>query len=159
MSHIAHVRKNGDQQTLCEHLLGAASLASGNAAKLDLALVGELLGILHDLGKYSAEFQAYLLSAVDLLNQDEDEDYVDAAQMRGKVDHSTAGAQLIWRELSKQGGVSALVGQMLAQCIVSHHSGLIDCLAADGENSFSRRISKNFQRTHLGVVCPLRRIW
>ena len=56
MGYIAHVRKNGDQQKLSDHLLGVASLASGNAAKLDLAMVGELLGILHDLGKYSTAF-------------------------------------------------------------------------------------------------------
>ncbi|MBI4741630.1 MAG: CRISPR-associated helicase Cas3' [Betaproteobacteria bacterium] len=152
MSNIAHTRKNGDPQTLSEHLLGVALLASGNAAKLDLALVGELLGILHDLGKYSTEFQSYLKSAVGLLNQDEDEDYVDAAQKKGKVDHSSAGAQLIWKELSGQGGLAGLVGQILALCIASHHSGLIDCLAADGEDSFSRRMSKSSRRTHLDEV-------
>jgi hypothetical protein len=50
---------------------------------------------------------AYLKSAVGLLNQDEDEDYVDAARLKGRIDHSTAGAQLIWFELSKQGKRSA----------------------------------------------------
>ena len=152
MSYLAHVRKNGDPQTLSEHLLGVAALARGSAAKLDVAIAGELLGVLHDLGKYSTEFQSYLKSAVGLLNQDEDEDYVDAARKKGKVDHSTAGAQLIWRELSKQGGLGGFVGQMLALCIASHHSGLIDCLATDGEDSFSRRMSKSSQRTHLDEV-------
>jgi CRISPR-associated endonuclease/helicase Cas3 len=152
MTYIAHVRKNGDRQALREHLLGVAVLASGHAAKLDLALVGELLGILHDLGKYSAEFQSYLKSAVGLLNQDEDEDYVDAAQKKGKVDHSSAGAQLIWRELSKQGVLGGFVGQILALCIASHHSGLIDCLATNGDNSFSHRMSKSSRRTHLDEV-------
>lgn len=155
MSYIAHVRKNGDQQALSEHLLGVAALSNGNAAKLHLAIVGELLGILHDLGKYSAKFQIYLKSAVGLLNQDEDEDYVDAVQMRGKIDHSTAGAQLIWRSLSEQGGLAGFVGQVLALCIASHHSGLIDCLAADGENTFLRRMSKSSQRTHLDEVVNL----
>ena len=89
MGYIAHVRKNGDQQKLSDHLLGVASLASGNAAKLDLAMVGELLGILHDLGKYSTGFQIYLKSAVGLLNQDEDEDYVDATRLMRAVRCST----------------------------------------------------------------------
>jgi CRISPR-associated endonuclease/helicase Cas3 len=61
-----------------------------------------LIGLLHDLGKYSKEFQDYLKPAVGLVEQDED-DYVDAKSKKGKVDHSTAGAQLIWQELSKQG--------------------------------------------------------
>lgn len=152
MNHVAHVRKDGEQQALRDHLFGVASLAMGFASKLDLAVAGELLGILHDLGKYSEEFQAYLKSALGLLNQDEDEDYVDAARMRGKVDHSTAGAQLIWQELSKQGGLGNFIGQVLALCIASHHSGLIDCLAVDGEDVFSRRMKKSDQRTHLDEV-------
>ena len=52
-------------------------------------MVGELLGILHDLGKYSTEFQIYLKSAVGLLNQDEDEDYVDATRLMRAVRCST----------------------------------------------------------------------
>ena len=152
VSHLAHIRKNGVPQPLCEHLLGVASLASDNAAKLDLPLVGELLGILHDLGKYSTEFQSYLKSAVGLLNQDEDDDYVNAAQMRGKVDHSTAGAQLIWRTLSQRDQLSSFIGQMLALCIASHHSGLIDCLSTEGEDLFSRRMSKSAHRTHIDEV-------
>ena len=69
--------------------------------KVDLGMQGEVIGLLHDLGKYSDEFQAYLQSAVGLINPDEDE-FVDAKGLKGKVDHSTAGAQLIWRELSRQ---------------------------------------------------------
>jgi CRISPR-associated endonuclease/helicase Cas3 len=146
MTYIAHF-KEGDSQTLCEHLISVASLARGNAEKINLASAGELLGILHDLGKYSDEFQHYLASAAGLLNQDED-DFVDAVKMRGRIDHSSAGAQLIWRELSKQGGLGHLVGQILALCIASHHSGLIDCLTADGHDAFSARMNKSSQRTH-----------
>jgi CRISPR-associated endonuclease/helicase Cas3 len=114
------------------------------------------LGILHDIGKYSDEFQNYLKSAVGLLNQDEDEEFVDAAGLKGKVDHSTAGAQLVWRKLSQQGELGQIVGQMLALCIASHHSGLIDCLTSDraslGEDRFSRRMNKTVERTHLDEV-------
>ncbi len=150
---IAHVRISGEQQSLEDHLLGVGKIAADSAAKLNLSLAGELLGLLHDLGKYSVEFQAYLKSAAGLLNQDEDADYVDAAGLRGKIDHSTAGAQIVWRELSKQGSLGSMVGQMLALCIASHHSGLIDCLSADlnhfGEDKFSRRMRKVDERSHL----------
>lgn len=149
---VAHVRKNGDVQSLEDHLRGVGSFASGFAAKLDLELAGELLGLLHDLGKYSDEFQIYLKSATGLLNQDEDEEFVDAAGLKGKIDHSTAGAQIVWRELSTRGPLGSLVGQMLALCIASHHSGLIDCIGADinhfGEDNFSRRIGKAEDRSH-----------
>lgn len=152
MGFIAHVRKNGEQQALAEHLLGVGSYARSNAAKMKLAEHGELLGILHDLGKYSTEFQNYLKSAVGLLNQDEDEDYVDAERLRGRIDHSTAGAQLIWNELSRQGALGCLLGQVLALCVASHHSGLIDCLTPNGEDAFGKRMRKSTERTFLDEV-------
>ena len=151
---IAHVREtDGTIQWLPDHLLGVSRLTKHHADKVGLAVQGELIGLLHDLGKYSQEFQNYLKSAVELLNPDEDEEFVDAKGLKGKVDHSSAGAQLIWRELSKQGQIGQIVGQVLALCIASHHSGLIDCLTSDltslGEDSFSKRMSKLDSRTHL----------
>lgn len=72
-------RRDGDGaiQSLEAHLLGVANIAKSLAAKLGLNEQGELLSLLHDLGKYSGEFQTYLQSAVGLINPDED-DYVDA---------------------------------------------------------------------------------
>jgi CRISPR-associated endonuclease/helicase Cas3 len=158
--YVAHVRINGEQQSLDEHLLGVGKIAAGCAAKLDLSLAGELLGLLHDLGKYSDEFQNYLKSAIGLLNQDEDEEFVDAAGLKGKIDHSTAGAQIVWRELSTRGPMGVMTGQMLALCIASHHSGLIDCLGADlnhfGEDNFSRRMGK--AEVHSHVECAWNRL-
>lgn len=151
--YIAHRREgDGATQSLEAHLLGVANIAGLLAAKLRLNEQGEFLGLLHDLGKYSGEFQTYLQSAVGLINPDED-DYVDARGLKGKVDHSTAGAQLVWEELSKQGNMGRIVGQILGLCIASHHSGLIDCLSSDTnrpvEDMFTKRISKQDDRTHL----------
>lgn len=149
---VAHVRKNGTVQTLEAHLQGVSTLAAQFSAKLNLASQGELIGLLHDLGKYSRDFQAYIQSATGLLDQDVDEEYVDAAQLKGKIDHSTAGAQFIWRELSRHGQLGQIVGQILSLCIASHHSGLIDCLSCDtnslGEDLFSKRINKADNRSH-----------
>lgn len=154
--YIAHIRKvGGDPQSLEEHLFGVAEIAKRLAAKISLEPQGELIGLLHDLGKYSNEFQVYLKSAVGLINQDEDE-FVDARGLKGKVDHSTAGAQLVWEELSKQGNIGSIVGQVLSLCIASHHSGLIDCLSSDTrgpiEDNFTRRISKSESKTHIQEV-------
>jgi len=151
--YIAHLRKSGgDPQSLEEHLLGVAEIAKRLASKIGLEPQGELIGLIHDLGKYSNEFQAYLKSAVGLINQDEDE-FVDARGLKGKVDHSTAGAQLVWEQLAKQGDVGLIVGQVLSLCIASHHSGLIDCLSSDTsgpvEDNFTRRISKSDSKTHI----------
>ncbi len=151
--YIAHVRKaGGETQCLEGHLLGVAEIAKELASKIHLEHQGELIGLLHDLGKYSNEFQAYLKSAVGLINQDEDE-FVDAQGLKGKVDHSTAGAQLIWEELSKQGVMGGIAGQVLALCIASHHSGLIDCLSSNAnkpvEDIFTKRAGKRDDQSHL----------
>jgi len=152
-SYIAHQRKSdGEVQSLEIHLLEVSYIAKSLAAKIGLQDQGELIGLLHDLGKYSDEFQLYLKSAVGLIDQDEDE-FVDAKGKKGKVDHSTAGAQVVWQELAKCGEIGRIVGQILALCIVSHHSGLIDCLSSDinsfGEDRFTKRINKSDDRTHL----------
>ncbi len=151
---IAHQRKHDKAtQSLEEHLFGVASEAKSFATKIHLEEQGELIGLLHDLGKYSKEFQNYIRSAVGLLNPDEDEEFVEAKELKGKVDHSTAGAQLVWEALSKQGQIGQVAGQILALCIASHHSGLIDCLSSNakglGEDIFTKRMLKLDERTHL----------
>ncbi len=152
-ANLAHVRpSDGQQQTLQEHLEGVAKLSRGFASKIGLDHSGELIGLVHDLGKYSQAFQNYLKSAVDLLNPDDDEEFVNAKGLKGKIDHSTAGAQLAWRELSKQGKFGEIAGQILSLCIASHHSGLIDCLTLDVarpvEDGFTRRINKVEEKAH-----------
>ena len=93
-SYIAHQRKSDKkEQSLEAHLLEVSGIARSLAAKIGLHNQGELIGLLHDLGKYSDEFQVYLKSAVGLIDQDED-DYVDAKSKKGKVDHSTAGVHI-----------------------------------------------------------------
>jgi CRISPR-associated endonuclease/helicase Cas3 len=147
---IAH--KN---QELREHLEGVADLAKIIAQKIGLEKYGELMGLLHDVGKYSAEFQKYINDAIKKndpqFDPDEDEDFEDPKGKKGKIDHSTAGAQF----LSLKTGTSnahKLLGQFLNLCLVSHHSGLIDCLSTDNRgtwDSYSKRLLKNQNRTHL----------
>lgn len=150
---IAHVRSDKEQQFLVAHLHGVARLAAGFAAKFGLSSQGELIGLLHDLGKYSAAFQAYIQSATNLLKQDEDEEFVDAAGLKGKIDHSTSGAQFIWQHLAEKDALSQIAGQVLALCVASHHSGLIDCLTSlpgkPAEDGFTQRIGKPDLKTHL----------
>jgi len=145
---IAHRRDNGNCQSLVQHLLEVSLLAHHFSAKIGLGPSGELMGLLHDLGKYSREFQQYLRSAVGLLEQDKDDNYVDPASKKGKIDHSTAGAQAIWREFSQRGKVDHIVGEMLALCIASHHSGLIDCIGVDGTDQLSKRMNKSDALSH-----------
>ncbi len=145
---IAHVRKrDGRQQSLWTHLEEVSEIAGQFAAKVGLKECGEIIGLLHDAGKASKEFQDYLGSAAGIIDPDEDE-YVNADAKKGKIDHSSAGAQVIYRNLAHRSQEAAFVAQILSLCITSHHSGLIDCLSPDGEDNFSRRIEKSDEKTH-----------
>lgn len=152
VAHIARYRaSDGTPQRLEEHLQGCSALAEAFTGKLGLPLFGELGGLLHDLGKYSDEFQAYLKSSAGKLDPDDDE-YVDVRGRRGKIDHSSAGAQYLWDALKQKEPVLQLVGQILSLCLASHHSGLIDCLSLDGTDTFSKRMCKRPEQTHLDEV-------
>lgn len=148
--YIAHIRSSdGKLQTLGNHLFEVSKLASNLAEKVGSREAGALLGLMHDFGKYSLEFQNYIKSAEGRINPDQD-DYIDAKGMKGKIDHSTAGAQWIWQELKdKKIGGASLCAQILAVCVASHHSGLIDCLKPSGGNGFTARMDKEDEKTHL----------
>ena len=149
---IAHVRKlDGLQQLLIDHLLETSTISGQLAAKLNLGLVGELLGLMHDFGKYSRKFQKYIHDETGLFNPDLDDE--ESTPNGSKVDHSTAGAQWAYRELRKFGaaqGIGELFGQMLGLCIASHHGeGLIDCLDGEGNPKWIERFNKTDELTHL----------
>lgn len=151
---IAHRREAtrgypAEEQELCDHLNAVSTYAGRFARKIGLENIGVLLGLLHDLGKYSPAFQRYIRSALGLLNPDIDEDYVDSARLRGKIDHSTAGAQWLWEKIADQGAKSYLLAQVICLCLVSHHGGLIDCLHPSGEKKLRLRIRKDTEQTHL----------
>ncbi|MDO9215612.1 MAG: CRISPR-associated endonuclease Cas3'' [Methylococcales bacterium] len=150
--YIAHVRKTDKaHQSVATHLHEVANISKTLAIKINVPEAGELIGLLHDFGKYSTAFQNYIQSATGLLDPDCDDEYVDSKGLKGKIDHSTAGAQWLWQAMSNIGknDEGKLCGQILALCIASHHSGLIDCVKPDGTNEFQRRIDKDDEKTHL----------
>ncbi len=154
-SFIAHKRQASKHypeayQNLESHLTDVGDLASGFANKIEVSDAGRVLGLLHDFGKYSKQFQDYIRSATGDLDRD-DADYVDAVALKGKIDHSSAGAQLIWQRLMKYGGAGQgeLAAQIMSLCIASHHSGLINCIDKDGNDTYNKRLKKDDDLTHL----------
>ncbi|MBU1261549.1 MAG: CRISPR-associated helicase Cas3', partial [Proteobacteria bacterium] len=149
---IAHRReKDGEIQSLTDHLDGVSEKTGEFASTVGMKEQGELIGLLHDIGKASQEFKQYIKSAVGLIDSDED-GYVDATELKGKVDHSTAGAQLIYRKLAQNGNEAIFVAQVLSLCIASHHSGLIDCISPEGIDTYSKRMGKREEKSHLDEV-------
>ncbi|WP_145169667.1 CRISPR-associated helicase Cas3' [Rubripirellula lacrimiformis] len=133
MPHYAHsLPGNPDRskwETLGQHEQAVAKLSAGFLNRIDpgLAAWGDLLGRWHDIGKYSEDFQCYLAS-----NGDSD---VHSSEVSGKVDHSTAGAQLACSK-------SSPLGKLIAYTLAGHHAGLPDWDVATGRSGLKQRLDK-----------------
>jgi CRISPR-associated endonuclease/helicase Cas3 len=141
---LAHLEVDGRRQPLRDHLLSVSQAAGRMSEAVGLGAAGAAIGLLHDLGKYSQDFQQYLRRMA--LDQDTEQQ----GPGRGKIDHSTAGAQTIWRSLKRKGNLEGVVGEILSLCVASHHSGLIDCIEPDGTDRLSRRMCKADPEAHCG---------
>lgn len=110
---LAHRSEDGARsQTILEHLYGTAKLAAAFAQPFGGESQAYLAGMLHDIGKYSDDFQKRLAGGA-------------------KTDHSTAGAKEAYR-----------MGQPeVAFAVAGHHAGLPDGGSktdADGSTLFGR---------------------
>lgn len=105
-AHSTAAPGRGDWQLLADHLINVAELAKERGARFGAARAAALAGLLHDLGKYSKEFQFYISAGGQ------------------SPDHSTAGAQEVLRLAST--AQDQLVVNLLAYAIAGHHAGLPD---------------------------------
>lgn len=122
MTFIAHIREEDQcEQQLIDHLKGTAELAANFASIFGAEQHARYCGMLHDIGKYSKEFQRRIKEG-------------------GKrCDHSTAGA----KEFIQQ---NPLWGSLLGYTIAGHHSGLQDYGSdsdVEGDGTYAARIKGN----------------
>lgn len=89
-AHSVEGRDSEAWQPLAAHLRTVADLAGQRAARFGIAKAGVFAGLLHDLGKYTAEFRARLRGGI-------------------AVDHATAGAQMA---VEQAGVANGLMGQI-----------------------------------------------
>ncbi|MFA6548567.1 MAG: CRISPR-associated helicase Cas3' [Candidatus Margulisiibacteriota bacterium] len=104
-------------QLLKGHLINVAEKAKLFAKEFDADALAYVAGLLHDIGKYSKEFQAKLTGK------------------NIRVDHSTAGA----KEAKKR----YKYWQLISYAIAGHHAGLADFIGAGDDASLAARLDND----------------
>ena len=118
--YIAHKRDDGEEQPLIQHLIGTSNRAADFAKIFGKEDLARLCGLLHDIGKYSREFQDRIKNDGNL------------------CDHSTAGAKVL-------SSMNEALGNLLGYIITGHHSGLLNgggWGAAPGDKNLYGRLKK-----------------
>src|SRR5260221_3659438 len=115
--------ETGQPEPLIEHLELVAALCEQFAGRFGAGSWGRTAGLLHDTGKFSREFQAYIRGLTP----------------GATVDHSTAGAQYVHQHLGQ-------VGKLLAYVIAGHHGGLLDYHGTDNEQSRGAPLSERLAK-------------
>lgn len=111
-AHTLPGKPPSEWEPLEKHLTDVAEVAAEFVTAFAPRAWGQTVGLWHDLGKYSKDFQEYirLTRSVDPRSE----------SVRGRVDHATAGAQ------HAAGRFPGTAGRLLAYCIAGHHGGLPD---------------------------------
>lgn len=124
----AHYNKEKDKyQSLAEHSSQTAAFAVQKSPQRQLRHTINLIGLLHDTGKYSDIWQAYFQDAI----QNDD------GNSGKKEDHTTAGGMLAEEFLP-----DSFMKRLMQTAIYSHH-GLQDCIATDSTSLFEKRKEKS----------------
>ena len=117
---LAHIReKDGSEQSLRKHSENVRGLCAGATQKVGLARLAELIGLMHDMGKATRRFEAYLSGKLAV----------------SPHHHAPAGAIYAYRRWFLRSGADACAratAQIVMLCIFGHHAGLSDCLDQNG---------------------------
>lgn len=127
MEFYAHINKEQQtKQNLYTHLSNVAYLARQNLTPCGLQDAGELVGWLHDIGKYCTNFQEYL-----------------SGNTTAPIKHSFAGVTFLWKRYHETDNTPQKQWwcEILCAAIGSHH-GLFDCVNSEGQSGFAKRISE-----------------
>ncbi|MHB8132985.1 MAG: CRISPR-associated helicase Cas3' [Anaerolineaceae bacterium] len=118
-----------DWQLLKDHLTNTAELTKQLVFLSGVSEFAYIMGLFHDIGKYSNKFQIRLNGSAE------------------KVDHATAGAKEIIK-IFNQNKVQSMIATLMAYCIIGHHSGLPDYgnpTDLSDEGTFLARLKKSLE--------------
>lgn len=115
-------------QSVSEHCRSTAKYAAAALAPIGLSAAGETAGLLHDLGKYTERFQAYIK---------------DGVGTRGSVNHTFSGVRLLLERFFKENAedFSGVVSELLALAVGGHH-GEFNCIDDQQKSGFQHRLTK-----------------
>ena len=142
ISHLYQNKENGQWviQSNDEHQKGVAKIAASFAKRFELPSWGYALGLLHDKGKERAAFQQYIRK-VNGLSTDDKKHYNDHA-------HAFVGGILAKDFMGKD------VLNLLANQIISHHTGLYDYVEA--ENILQEKpLPEEIDKDNINIDIPL----
>ena len=119
---ISHKKQDeGSEKPLQEHLHEVADRTREFSKKFNSGGWGYAAGLLHDLGKFSEEFQQYIRKPEE--------------KRRGEVNHSSPGAIAADKKYPCN-------GRILAYLIAGHHAGLPDYMG--GRSSLEQRLKDTY---------------
>lgn len=104
-------------QPLKEHLVNVAEEAAAFSAPFRGQELARVVGLAHDAGKVSDDFQQRLLGS------------------KRSVDHSTAGGQIV-------NSLYPVLGRLLAYCIMGHHSAMPNMGSSNQSGSLADRLQR-----------------
>ena len=128
---IAHINEQNEIETVMEHCLKTAALASKTGEQCGLKNLAEVTAYLHDMGKYTEEFKKYITTVTS----------EQGIWKQEKLNHSSAGGKYIEEEYAATASVffKATI-QIAAWSIFSHH-GINNMVTVEKENYYAQRIS------------------
>lgn len=114
-AHSTSLQDKSDWQPLSGHLVSVGRLARLHASVFQAQTMAEAIGLLHDLGKYTVDFQLRICGEA------------------VRVDHATHGAILALKKYGQ-------IGYLLAYAIAGHHAGLANGNDAGERTSLKDRL-------------------
>jgi len=128
-AHSTERSNKSDWQLLSDHLINVGQLAEEFAGAFNCSEYGKAAGLLHDLGKYTVEFQKRLEGK------------------HSRVDHATWGAKIAKKKYGD-------LGYFIAYAIAGHHAGL-----ANGEFREDRKLSPLIERLNKTSLPDIKSAW